>query len=133
MSAAERLVVRALLPDAEFEFALVRAHSFPWPGWAASFVAGLELALSGHSHLNHSGQSCAEASAAISVETTANPATKRRPVVIASSPTFVASCAAFASYAARASLYYEDGAFWRRSLGFFAAITVSVDGIRIPT
>src|SRR5258706_15304466 len=104
MSAAERLVVRAL-PDAEFELALVRVNSFPWPGRAASFAAGLELGLSGQSHLNHSGQSCAEASADISVQTTANPATKRRPAVIASSPAFVAS------YAARAFLYYEDGAF----------------------
>src|SRR5258706_12236472 len=104
MSAAERLVVRAL-PDAEFELALVRANSFPWPGGAASFAAGFELALSGQSHLNHSGQSCAEASAGISGQTTANPATKRPPVFIAYQPTFGASCAPFASYTARASLY----------------------------
>jgi hypothetical protein len=84
MSADERL--GALLPDAVFELALIRANSFPWPGRAVSFAAGFELALSGQSHLNHSGQSCADASADISPEMTANPATKRRPVIV-SSPT----------------------------------------------
>jgi hypothetical protein len=65
--------------------ALVCACGFPV---RAPFLAGsFEEALSGHIHLSHSGQVCAEASAAIVAVMAVNPAsTRNRPaLVIASS------------------------------------------------
>jgi hypothetical protein len=113
VSAAAGLACFVLRPCAELEGAVVRASCSAGPDWTLSLAAGFDDALSGQTHLSHSGQSCAEASAAIIAAMAVNPASNRRTLVIASSsPCRVNE---------RASKYDGDGTFWRRQRGFPAA------------
>ena len=63
--------------NSEPDVALVRESCFSWRTWFPA--AGFDETLSGQTHLSHSGQSCAETSAAIIAAMLVNPAIKHRP------------------------------------------------------